>query len=76
MKTIITAQWQITIPQPLDRRLGRRAGQAPEVSEEADRLVLTKAGLSDLVESIYGIVKMDHPSDRLMNQLRGGDQHP
>jgi len=71
MKTIVSEKGQITIPQPLRRRLGIRAGQTLEVSEEGGRLVLVKFNAGDPVAAVYGILKLNKPTDRLMTQLRG-----
>ncbi|HTV47025.1 MAG TPA: AbrB/MazE/SpoVT family DNA-binding domain-containing protein [Phycisphaerae bacterium] len=71
MKTIVSRKGQITIPQPLRRRLGIRAGQALEVREEAGRLTLAKSDTRDPLEAVYGILKLHKPTDRVMAELRG-----
>lgn len=71
MRTIVSEKGQITIPQPLRRQLGIRAGQALDVREEAGRLTLVKADVRDPVEAVYGILKLNKPTDRLMRELRG-----
>ena len=76
MKTIVSVKGQITIPQPLRRRLGIRAGQALEVSEEGGRLVLAKADARDPVDAVYGMLKLGRPTDRIMTQLRGKAPRP
>lgn len=75
MKTVVSAKGQVTIPQPLRRRLGIRAGQALEVSEEAGRLVLAKADARDPVDAVYGILKLGRSTNQLMAQLRGDTPH-
>ncbi len=71
MRTIVSEKGQITIPQPLRRQLGIRAGQALDVSEEAGRLVLAKADARDPVDAVYGILKLNKPTNRIMTELRG-----
>ncbi len=75
MKTVVSAKGQITIPQPLRRRLGIRAGQALEVSEKSGCLVLAKADARDPVDAVYGMLKLGRPTDHLMAQLRGNAPH-
>ena len=71
MKTIVSEKGQITIPKSLRRRLGIRAGQKLEVREEAGGLMLAKADVRDPVDAVYGILKLDRPTDHVMVELRG-----
>ena len=75
MKAVVSAKGQVTIPQPLRRKMGIRAGQALKVSEEAGRLVLAKADASDPVDAVYGILKLGRSTNVLMAQLRGDALH-
>ena len=61
----------MTIPKPLRRRLGIRARQVLDIREEGGRLVVAKAETRDPVEAVYGLLKLEHPTDRLMAELRG-----
>lgn len=74
MKTTVSEKGQVTIPKPLRRSLGIRARQVLEVREEKGRLVIAKADPHDPVEAVYGLLKLDRPTDRLMVELRGEDR--
>ncbi len=74
MKTTVSEKGQMTIPKPLRRRLGIRARQVLDIREEGGRLVVAKADSRDPVESVYGVLKLGRPTDRLMAELRG-DRH-
>jgi AbrB family looped-hinge helix DNA binding protein len=71
MKTTVSEKGQITIPKLLRDRLGIRPGQVLEMREENGRLVATKATQVDPVESVYGILQLDRPTDQLVALLRG-----
>ena len=71
MKTTVSEKGQVTIPKPLRDRLGIRPGQMLDFREEQGRLVATKAAAQDPVESVYGILKLGHPTDKLIISLRG-----
>ncbi len=74
MKTMVSAKGQVTIPKSLRQGLGIRTGQILEVQEEHGRLVMTKAEPRDAVDEVYGILKLDRPTDRLIEELRGKDR--
>jgi AbrB family looped-hinge helix DNA binding protein len=71
MKSTVSEKGQMTIPKTLRQRLGLRSGQVVDVREESGRLVVSKADPRDPVEAVYGILKLDQPTDRLMAVLRG-----
>ena len=71
MKTIVSEKGQVTIPKPLRDRLGIRPGQVLDFEEEKGRLVATKSTTLDLVESVYGIIRLDRHTDAVMTSLRG-----
>lgn len=71
MNTIVSEKGQVTIPKPLRERLGIRPGQILDFSEEQGRLVATKVTPQDPVESLYGILKLDRPTDDAITSLRG-----
>ena len=74
MKSTVSEKGQMTIPKSLRQRLGIRPRQVVDVREESGRLVVTKADSRDPVEGVYGILKLDRPTDRLMAELRGDDR--
>ena len=71
MKTIVSEDGQIVIPEPLREQLGIHAGQILECREDRGRLVASKADDVDPVESIYGILKGQASTDKWIEELRG-----
>jgi AbrB family looped-hinge helix DNA binding protein len=71
MKATVSQKGQVTIPKPLRERLGIRPGHALNFSEEQGRLVATKVTVQDPVERVYGVLKLNHPTDELIASLRG-----
>ncbi|MBI4241213.1 MAG: AbrB/MazE/SpoVT family DNA-binding domain-containing protein [Candidatus Rokubacteria bacterium] len=71
MKTTVSEKGQVTIPKPLRDRLGIRPGHVLDFREERGCLVATKATPEDPVESVYGILKLGRPTNRLITSLRG-----
>ncbi len=71
IKSTVSEKGQITVPKPLRERLGIRAGDQLDVSEEGGRLILRKAIASDPVAAVYGILGDREPTDDRMRALRG-----
>jgi AbrB family looped-hinge helix DNA binding protein len=71
MKTTLSEKGQVTIPKPLRLRLGIRAGQVLEVSEERGRLVMTKRAPREPFDKYFGILKLGRRTDEIMKELRG-----
>ena len=71
MRTIVSEKGQITVPKPLRERLGIRAGDQLEITEDHGQLVLTKASDQDPVQAVYGILSLDHTTDDTLRGLRG-----
>ena len=71
MKSIVSEKGQVTIPKPLRDRMNIRPGDVLDFREEKGRLVVTKAVVKDLVEGVYGILKLGRTTDDLMTSLRG-----
>jgi AbrB family looped-hinge helix DNA binding protein len=71
MKSVVSEKGQVTIPKRLRDRLGIRAGQALEFSEEQGRLVATKITATDPVGAAYGRYKSKRTTDELLTELRG-----
>jgi antitoxin PrlF len=70
MKTVVSERGQIVIPKPLRERLGLRAGQVLECSEERGRFVAAKATDIDAVDAVYGILRGTR-TDTALRRLRG-----
>jgi antitoxin PrlF len=71
MKSTVSEKGQVTIPKRLRERLGIRAGQALEFSEEKGRLVAKKVSEQDPVDAAYGILKSPKSTNALVAALRG-----
>jgi antitoxin PrlF len=67
----ISEKGQITVPKPLRERLGIRAGDQLEFSEEDGRLIARKAGEQDPVQAVYGILELGQSTDEILSALRG-----
>jgi len=72
MKATVSERGQVTIPKPLRDRLGIRAGQVLDFSEERGRIVAIKADVRDPIDAVYGILKLDRPVDEIIDEMRGG----
>jgi antitoxin PrlF len=71
MRTKISEKGQITVPKQLRDRLGIRAGDELEVTDQAGRIVLTKAPADDPVAAVYGILGTNLDTDAIIEELRG-----
>jgi AbrB family looped-hinge helix DNA binding protein len=71
MKTTVLEKGQIVIPKQLRERLGLGPGQVLECWEEQGRLVAARAATADPVATVYGVLKLDRPTDDLIAALRG-----
>jgi antitoxin PrlF len=71
MKSIVSEKGQVTIPKALRDRLGIRAGEVLDFEEEKGRLVARKVTARDPVDTVYGLLHLDHPTDDLIAELRG-----
>ncbi len=75
MKATLGERGQVVIPKPLRDRMGLRAGERLEVTEEpGGRIVMTKAlPDEDPVAAVYGIFRLQGgwTTDRVMEELRG-----
>ena len=70
MKAIVPQKGQVTIPKPLRAPLGIRPGSVLDFREEQARLVATKVTTHDPVESVYGVLRLNRPTDDLIISLR------
>ncbi|MDQ3784552.1 MAG: AbrB/MazE/SpoVT family DNA-binding domain-containing protein [Actinomycetota bacterium] len=73
MNSRVSEKGQVTIPKPLRDRLGIRAGAELEWEEQQGRLVATKVSVRDPVDAVYGVLRLNRPTDELLAELRGGD---
>jgi AbrB family looped-hinge helix DNA binding protein len=73
MKAVVSEKGQVTIPKRLRDRLGIRPGQVLEFEEARGRLVASKVTPEDPVDRVYGILRLDAPTDELISALRGDD---
>jgi AbrB family looped-hinge helix DNA binding protein len=71
MKATVSEKGQVTIPKPLRERLGIRPGQQLDFRAERGLLVASKVAETDPLESVYGILELDRPTDELIVRLRG-----
>ncbi|HSZ70965.1 MAG TPA: AbrB/MazE/SpoVT family DNA-binding domain-containing protein [Solirubrobacteraceae bacterium] len=71
MRSTVSEKGQITVPKPLRERLGIRAGDQLDLSEEDGRLILKKAITSDQVAAAYGILDTRESTDERLRALRG-----
>ncbi len=71
MKATVSEKGQVTIPKPLRQRLGIKAGQVLEFTEEKGRLVAKKAATADPITSVTGVIKTRLTTDQMMKLLRG-----
>ncbi len=73
MNSRVSEKGQVTIPKQLRDRLGIRAGAELEWEEQQGHLVATKVSVRDPVDAVYGVLKLNRPTDELLAELRGGD---
>jgi len=69
-RAVVSEKGQVTIPKPLRDRLGIRAGQLLDFSEERGRLVARKS-FSDGLAGVFGILALDQSTDEMVDELRG-----
>jgi len=79
MKATITSKGQITIPQPIRRKLKLHAGTVLEFDEVADHLRATKCADPARMRSIIGIAKKELAGKSTLgwlDELRGPVEMP
>lgn len=70
-RAVVSEKGQVTIPKRLRERLGIRPGQVLDFAEDRGKLVATKANASDPVASVFGVLRLDRPTDDVVAELRG-----
>lgn len=71
MKTVVSEKGQVTIPKKVRTKLGLRPGTVLEFEADRGRLVGRKAGATDVIDELYGSLKMDEPVDEYIERSRG-----
>ena len=71
MLSTVSEKGQITVPKRLRERLGIRAGDRLELTEEEGQLVARKAVTGDPVTAAYGILDPKQTTDEVIRALRG-----
>jgi AbrB family looped-hinge helix DNA binding protein len=71
MKAVVSEKGQVTIPKAVRAKLGLRPGTVIEFEADRGRLVGRKAGGRDVVDEVYGSLKMDEPVDDYIERARG-----
>ncbi|HEX5308334.1 MAG TPA: AbrB/MazE/SpoVT family DNA-binding domain-containing protein [Solirubrobacteraceae bacterium] len=71
MRSTISEKGQVTVPKPLRDRLGIKAGDRLEFTEEHGGLLVRKATDRDPVEAVYGILSLGESTDDRLRTLRG-----
>lgn len=71
MKSIVSDKGQVTIPKAVRTKLGLRPGTVLEFEADRGRLIGRKASARDVVDELYGSLKMDEPVDDYIERIRG-----
>lgn len=71
MKAIVSEKGQVTIPKAVRTRLGLRPGSVIEFEADGGRLIGRKTAARDVVDEVYGSLKMDEPVDDYIEATRG-----
>jgi AbrB family looped-hinge helix DNA binding protein len=71
MKSIVSEKGQVTIPKAVRSKLGLRPGTVIEFEADGGRLIGRKAGGRDVIDELYGSLKMDEPVDEYIERIRG-----
>lgn len=71
MKSIVSDKGQVTIPKAVRTKLGLRPGTVLEFEADRGRLIGRKASARDVVDELYGSLKMDEPVDDYIERVRG-----
>lgn len=71
MKVTVSEKGQVTIPKEIRDRLGIKAGEILDFSEDNGKIIAIKIIGKDPVGTVYGILNINKNTDDLINELRG-----
>ncbi|MCX5768790.1 MAG: AbrB/MazE/SpoVT family DNA-binding domain-containing protein [Candidatus Hydrogenedentes bacterium] len=71
MKAVVAERGQITIPKPIRDRLGLTPGTLLDLREHNGKILAEKVPHNDPVAQVRGCLKLDKPTDELIDELRG-----
>lgn len=71
MKSVVSEKGQVTIPKALRTKLGLRAGTIVDFEADRGRLIGRKASGRDVIDELYGSLKMDEAVDDYIERVRG-----
>ncbi len=71
MKAIVSEKGQVTIPKAVRSKLGLRPGTVIEFEADRGRLIGRKADGRDVIDELYGSLKIDEPVDAYIERIRG-----
>jgi len=71
MKAVVAERGQITIPKPIRDRLGLTPGTLLDLREHNGKILAEKVPNNDPVAQVRGCLKLDKPTDKLIDELRG-----
>ena len=71
MKATVGERGQVTIPKAVRDRLGLRAGQRLDVSEQDGQVVMVKVFDDDPIMAVYGTLKLPASVDEIIEEMRG-----
>jgi antitoxin PrlF len=71
MKSTVSEKGQVTIPKSVRTKLGLRPGTVLEFEADRGRLIGRKAGGRDVIDELYGSLRMDEPVDDYIERVRG-----
>jgi AbrB family looped-hinge helix DNA binding protein len=75
MKAIVTERGQVTIPKALRERLRITPRTVLDFREEDGKLIAEKVIQTDPVTQVFGCLRLNKPTDRILNDLRGPYDH-
>ena len=77
MKSTVSPKGQITVPTRVREHLGLSPGTAVEF-ELREREVILRKGRAGAhpVDQVFGMLKLDQPVDRLLDEMRGAGLSP
>ena len=71
MKSVVSEKGQVTIPKAVRTKLGLRPGTVLEFEADRGRLIGRKASGRDVIDEVYGSLKMDERVDEYIERVRG-----